>query len=167
MADLNGLVALVKGRVKGAEIWDPSVPATVDVATTIAGVEDGVVLSPEMADRHLGAWKLPILGDLRGRVTRGPLEVFLFTGADGSCTAVQCAVYPSFAHQTTLRLPLPAGGSARDLTATDFMGNPMALKMADGTLAPPLSREPIYLTCKGPNAEAALRAMYEAAKPQP
>jgi hypothetical protein len=69
VADLNGLVALAKGRVKGAVIWDPSVPATVDVATTIAGVEDGVVLSPEMADRTLGAWTLPVLADLRGRFT--------------------------------------------------------------------------------------------------
>jgi len=69
VSDLSGLVALAKGRVKGAVIWDPSVPATVDVATTIAGVQDGVVLSPEMADRYLGAWKLPILDDLRGRFT--------------------------------------------------------------------------------------------------
>jgi len=51
-------------------IWDPSVPATVNVATTIAGVEDGVVLSPEMAEAHLGAWQLPVLRDLRGMFTR-------------------------------------------------------------------------------------------------
>ena len=69
VADLDGLVALAKDRVKGAVIWDPDVPATVNVATTIAGVEDGVVLSPDMADRYLAEWKLPVLADLRGRFT--------------------------------------------------------------------------------------------------
>ena len=69
VADLDGLVALAKDRLKGVVIWDPDVPATVNVATTIAGVEDGVVLSPAMADRYLAAWQLPVLADLRGRFT--------------------------------------------------------------------------------------------------
>ena len=50
-------------------IWDPTVPATVNVATTIAGVENAVVLSPELADSYLGTWKLPVLKDLRGQFT--------------------------------------------------------------------------------------------------
>ncbi len=69
VADLSGLVALAEGRLKGAVIWNPDVPATVNVATTIAGVENGVVLSPKMADRYLGNWDLPVLDDLRGRST--------------------------------------------------------------------------------------------------
>ena len=64
---LDALVALAGDRVKGAVIWDPEVPATVNVATTIAGVRDGVVLSPELADQYLPKWNLPILEDLRGR----------------------------------------------------------------------------------------------------
>ena len=55
--------------MKGAVIWDPEVPASVNVATTMAGVEDGVVLSPEFAAKYLKAWKLDVLADLRGRFT--------------------------------------------------------------------------------------------------
>lgn len=67
--DLDTLVQLASSRLKGAVIWDPAVPASVNVATTIAGVEDGIVLSPEMAARYLPSWHLPVLADLRGRFT--------------------------------------------------------------------------------------------------
>jgi len=71
LTNLSALVKLAGKRIKGAVIWDPAVPASVNVATTIAGVQDGVVLSPEFADRYLSQWQLPVLKDLRG----------LFTGA--------------------------------------------------------------------------------------
>jgi len=70
--DLDTLVFLAGKRLKGAVIWDPAVPATVNVATTIAGVEDAVVLSPEFADKYLEKWHLPVIKDLRG----------MFTGAE-------------------------------------------------------------------------------------
>ncbi|MHB1179458.1 MAG: hypothetical protein ACYCZO_14140, partial [Daejeonella sp.] len=69
LPDLDALFALAKGKVKGAVIWDPAVPASMNVATTIAGVEDGVVLSPEYAEKYLDRWKLPVLKDLRGMFT--------------------------------------------------------------------------------------------------
>ena len=69
LPDLGALLKLAGKRVKGAVIWDPAVPASANVATTIAGVEDGVVLSPEYADRYLKQWQLPVLADLRGRFT--------------------------------------------------------------------------------------------------
>ncbi len=69
LADLDALVKLVRPKLKGAVIWDPKVPATVNVASTIAGVEDAVVLSPEYAEKYLEAWKLDVLVDLRGRFT--------------------------------------------------------------------------------------------------
>ena len=69
LADLNALVKLAGDRVKGAVIWDPAVPASANVATTIAGVRDAVVLSPELAERHLAEWRLRVLEDLRGRFT--------------------------------------------------------------------------------------------------
>ncbi|MBI2498031.1 MAG: hypothetical protein HYV75_09035 [Opitutae bacterium] len=67
--DLDALVRLAGARLKGAVIWDPAVPATANIATTIAGVRDAVVLSPELADRRLAAWRIPVLEDLRGRFT--------------------------------------------------------------------------------------------------
>jgi hypothetical protein len=69
LPDLGALVKLAGPRLKGAVIWDPAVPATINVATTCAGVRDAVVLSPELADRYLAAWRLPVLEDFRGRFT--------------------------------------------------------------------------------------------------
>ena len=69
VSDLSELVKLAGKRLKGAIIWDPSVPATANVATTIASVRDGIVLSPELAARYLAEWRLPVLEDLRGRFT--------------------------------------------------------------------------------------------------
>ncbi len=66
---LESVYRLASKKLKGAVIWDPEVPATVNVATTIAGVEDGVVFSPEMADKYLKKWNLPIIKDLRGMFT--------------------------------------------------------------------------------------------------
>lgn len=66
---LDDLVKFAGGRLNGAIIWDPAVPATANVATTLAGVHDAVVLSPELAAARLAAWKLPVIADLRGRFT--------------------------------------------------------------------------------------------------
>jgi len=70
--DLEDLVDLAGDRLKGAVVWDPTVPATVNVATTMAGVLDAVALSPEQAEERLPQWGLPVLKDLRG----------MFTGAE-------------------------------------------------------------------------------------
>jgi hypothetical protein len=66
---LDALVVLAGAQLKGAIIWDPAVPATVNVATTLAGVHDAIVLSPELAEAKLATWRLPVLADLRGRFT--------------------------------------------------------------------------------------------------
>lgn len=67
--DLDGLVRLAGAKLKGAVIWDPAVPATVNVATTLAGVDDAIALSPDLAARFLPRWSLPVLHDLRGKFT--------------------------------------------------------------------------------------------------
>ena len=66
---LNRLIKLAGSQLKGAIIWDPAVPATVNVATTLAGVHDAIVLSPALADRNSAKWQLKILYDLRGKFT--------------------------------------------------------------------------------------------------
>jgi len=65
VSDIDELFKMAEKNVKGAVIWDPAVPATVNVATTIAGVESGIVMSPEFADKYLKKWNLPVLKDLR------------------------------------------------------------------------------------------------------
>ena len=57
------------GTAEGIIIWDPEVPATINVASTIAAIKNGVVCSPEFATRHGINGKLPVLMDLRGRFT--------------------------------------------------------------------------------------------------
>jgi len=69
VAGLDAMVRLAGAWLKGAVIWDPAVPATVNVATTAAGVRDLVVLSPDQAERFLPVWKLPVVLDLRNRFT--------------------------------------------------------------------------------------------------
>ncbi len=69
LPDLSAVVKLAGKRLKGAIIWDPAVPASLNVATTFAGIQDAVVLSPELADRYLAKWRVPVLKDLRGRFT--------------------------------------------------------------------------------------------------
>ena len=61
LKDLDALKELAGQRLKGAVIWDPAVPASANVATSVAGVEDGVVLSPEFAERYLPRWQLKVL----------------------------------------------------------------------------------------------------------
>lgn len=69
LSNLDSLFALADEMVKGAVIWDPSVPASVNVATTIAGVEDGIVFSPDFAEKYLKRWNLRVIKDLRGMFT--------------------------------------------------------------------------------------------------
>ncbi len=69
LQELGDLVKLAGKRLKGAVIWDPSVPASVNVATTLAGVQDAVVLSPELWERYQSKWRLKVLFDLRGKFT--------------------------------------------------------------------------------------------------
>lgn len=110
LTNLNALVTLAGKRLKGAVIWDPAVPASINVATTIAGVEDGVVLSPEFADRYLNQWHLPVLKDLRGQFTgaktgskkndayRWAIQEYL---AKGRCSAhLLCLFEDSFSTRT-------------------------------------------------------------------
>jgi len=45
-SNMVSLLDLAHDYIKAVVIWDPAVPATVNVATTIAGVETGIVMSP-------------------------------------------------------------------------------------------------------------------------
>ncbi|MBX3239782.1 MAG: hypothetical protein KIT80_21035 [Chitinophagaceae bacterium] len=69
LKSMDELFEMVRSRITGAVIWDTNVPATINVATTIAGVENAVVLSPEFAEKYLEKWGLPVVRDLRGMFT--------------------------------------------------------------------------------------------------
>jgi hypothetical protein len=69
VSSLDALVEIAGEKLKGIIIWDTSVPATVNLATTLAGLEDGIVVSPEMAGTYREKWGLPVIKDFRGQFT--------------------------------------------------------------------------------------------------
>ncbi|MDR0698662.1 MAG: hypothetical protein LBG28_05535 [Tannerella sp.] len=69
VSSLDALVEIAGEKLKGIIIWDTSVPATINLATTLAGLEDGIVLSPEMAKTYQNKWNLPVIKDFRGQFT--------------------------------------------------------------------------------------------------
>ena len=52
LSGFDELLALFSSYVKAVVIWDTNVAATVNVATTVAGVEDGLVMTGEMFERY-------------------------------------------------------------------------------------------------------------------
>ena len=57
------LLKRFRSAYKGLVVVDPQVPATVNVATMVAGVEDLLIASPELAEKL----DVPVREDLRGR----------------------------------------------------------------------------------------------------
>ena len=94
------LLTRYRDRVRGAIVTDPAVPATVNVATTLAGLRDGVATSAELA---AGAG-LPVLADLRGRFST---ELSAYTWAVHN-------LWPSTSHRLLIGLDPNVAGYLRD-----------------------------------------------------
>ncbi|MBO0799576.1 MAG: hypothetical protein J2P31_12210, partial [Blastocatellia bacterium] len=62
-SDPLSLIATYRDEVQGAIVYDPQMPHTINIATTLAGLMDSVVASADLANQH----QLPIVMDLRGR----------------------------------------------------------------------------------------------------
>jgi len=66
--EAGDLVKKYKNEVKGIIIYDPEVPDSINVATTLAGLKNGMVVSPDLAPQLQAApYRLKVLEDLRGR----------------------------------------------------------------------------------------------------
>ena len=63
--DLDGLVKKYKDELKGTIIYDASRMDTINVATTLAGIYDCIVVSPTMAERYESQSGLKVKLDLR------------------------------------------------------------------------------------------------------
>ena len=70
------LLVRYRAALRGAIVYDPDLPDSINVALTLAGLHDAVVASPRLLDR-LSAQPdpLPILEDLRGRF-RSALDAY-------------------------------------------------------------------------------------------
>jgi len=65
-APWKDLVLEYRDELKGLVIFNPALPDTNNVATTIAGIKDGLAVSPELANELKSApYHLPVLADLR------------------------------------------------------------------------------------------------------
>jgi hypothetical protein len=62
---LDELLQNYRTSVKGMIIYDPNVPDSINVATTLSGQEDGIVVSPEQAEALRLPYNLAVLADLR------------------------------------------------------------------------------------------------------
>lgn len=61
--DPLALVGKYRRRVRGAVLYDTGVPDSINVATTLAGLEDSVAATPELAEKY----QLRTVADLRGK----------------------------------------------------------------------------------------------------
>lgn len=71
-ADPLDLIRAYAGRIRGAVLYDPDVPDTINVATTLAGLENSVVANAEQAEKY----GLPIVEDLRGQFADDRLAIY-------------------------------------------------------------------------------------------
>lgn len=66
--DLYSLILKYRSEIKGLIIYDEAVIDTLNLATSIAGAKDGVVVSAELAEKlSAEPYSLPVLYDLRGQ----------------------------------------------------------------------------------------------------
>lgn len=64
------LVAKYAREVRGTIVWDPNVPDTLNVATSLAGLENGVVAGAALAKTLAAApYHLPVIKDFTGQFT--------------------------------------------------------------------------------------------------
>lgn len=66
------LLELYRDEISGVIVYDSEVPDTINIATTLAGLEGAVIAHPEQVD----AYDLPIVDDLRGRFTDDPVATY-------------------------------------------------------------------------------------------
>lgn len=127
------------------------------------------LLNPDMWDegrmlKPMAAAHAALAGAIDGKRFMGEVRAdlahaFLFAGPD-EAVVVQYASGRNRDEPRILRLPLPAGATARSFTAFDMMGNELPAAGAQGTLVLPFGPEPVYLVCRGANAADLLRAAY-------
>jgi len=70
LSSASDLIARFTSRIKGVVVYDPSVPDTINVATTIAGLEDRLVVEPSSLSVIQGVLGSVDVLDLRNDVTR-------------------------------------------------------------------------------------------------
>jgi hypothetical protein len=73
---LNAMLTAYRSAIQGVIIYDPSLNDTINIATMLAGVHDGIVVSPTQAATLQASHNLPVLVDLRVYKWRTALQVY-------------------------------------------------------------------------------------------
>jgi hypothetical protein len=95
------------------------------------------------------------------QVDKSPLRASVFTGSNES-VAVIYGDFGSFS--ASAMLELRPGSRGGDLKAIDFMDNEVPIAAKADVMTLPLSREPVYLRCRGKDSDKALLKMLEACR---
>ena len=69
-------------EIRGLVVYNPDIQATANVATTIAGIEDALAVSPELAASLADAYGLPVLVDLREKPITDKLSAYRWLHAN-------------------------------------------------------------------------------------
>jgi hypothetical protein len=70
--DAMSLLERYRGEISGAVVYDPDVPDTINVATTLAGLKGAVIASPDQVETY----GLTVVEDLRGRFENDPIAIY-------------------------------------------------------------------------------------------
>ncbi|WJH33760.1 GxGYxYP family putative glycoside hydrolase [Paenibacillus sp. CC-CFT747] len=106
------IVEHFREEAKGVIVYDPAVPDSINVATTLAGIKDAVVASPELAKKLAAApYRLPVLEDLKGRF-KNRLDAYTWQ-FDHLWSQTSHRMLVGLSPDTSIRLPsslpLPSG----------------------------------------------------------
>lgn len=85
---LKELLTTYRELVRGYILYDPDMPDSINVATTLAGQRDAVIVSPDLARQLLDALpRLPILQDLRKLTVQWPTRLHAYRWAQQNALA--------------------------------------------------------------------------------
>ncbi len=109
---LQSLIDRHMGMISGLILYDPTMPDSINVALTLSGLEQGIPVSPELAQRLDGQLRhLPLLADLRGRFS-SRLEAYRWQFR---------SLWPRCSHDLLVGIPptqgdppVPCGGLLQD-----------------------------------------------------
>ncbi|WP_392674635.1 GxGYxYP domain-containing protein [Streptomyces sp. LN785] len=139
-ADPMDLLAAYRKRVRGAIVPDPDVPSSINVATTLAGLEDAVVADEARAKAH----GLPVVEDLRGRFgdSPDPVDVYRwqFNHLYPRCTRRLLAGLPP-----TMSVDVPGVVWHEVARETQQIRDSSNRKVRSLDLSPALGKDDVYL----------------------
>jgi len=137
LGNLDELINVFKGDIKGVVAWDSRVDSTVNVATTVAGVEGGVVVmhGGGLYRKLVENYKLPVLVDLfdknfgdTSRVPETSLASFHSSKANAYLWLIEKYLKTGKVNRTVFGYLEdaysrhdPAGDSAEQVTAKDWI----------------------------------------------